>query len=185
MLSFLIIVLSVVLCILRCLPLTGRRPIFAAVFACLVCAGGIPPLGIALYRAGEMAASGLPDAEWACDMLRGWFSLAGGFTAAVGISLVIAALIRHKMVWMRTLIAPCAEILLQIGGGGYALLCENASLDLSGTVTMFAAGCGALLLCGIAIDGIRYAHCGQPLLLKGKPEPVKPDPKHRRRKKRR
>lgn len=181
MLSFLIIVLSVVLCILRCLPLTGKRPTLVAVATCLVCLGGIPPLGIALYRAERIALSGLTEAEWAYDMLEGWFSLAGGFTAVVGGLLLIAALIRHKMVWMRTLIAPCAVILLQIGGGAYALLCENASVDLSGIVTMFAAGCGGLLLCGMAVDGIRYALCAQPVLWVSKPAPVKGVP-HRRRK---
>ena len=107
--------------------------------------------------------------------------MAGGFTAVVGGLLLIAALIRHKMVWMRTLIAPCAVILLQIGGGAYALLCENASVDLSGIVTMFAAGCGGLLLCGMAVDGIRYALCAQPVLWVSKPAPVKGVP-HRRRK---
>ena len=181
MLSFLILVLAIVLCILRCLPLTGKRPTVVAVAACLVCLGGIPPLGIAWYRAERIALSGLAEAEWAYDMLEGWFSLAGGFTAVVGGLLLIAALIRHKMVWMRTLIAPCAVILLQIGGGAYALLCENASLDLSGIVTMFAAGCGGLLLCGIAVDGIRYALCAQPVLWVSKPAPVKTTP-HRRRK---
>lgn len=181
MLSFLIIVLSVVLCILRCLPLTGKRPTLVAVATCLVCLGGIPPLGIALYRAERIALSGLTEAEWAYDMLEGWFSLAGGFTAVVGGLLLIAALIRHKMVWMRTLIAPCAVILLQIGGGAYALLCENASVNLSGIVTMFAAGCGGLLLCGMAVDGIRYALCAQPVLWVSKPAPVKGVP-HRRRK---
>lgn len=183
MLSLLIIVLSVVLCILRCLPLTGKRSVLTAIAAALVCLGGLPPLGIALYRAEQIAASTLPEAEWAYDMLGGWFSLAGGFTAVVGISLLIAALIRHKMVWMRTLIAPCAVILMQIGGGAYAVLCESASLDLSGIVTMFAAGCGGLLLCGIAVDGIRYAFCGQPVLWVRKPEPAKAVP-HRRRRKR-
>lgn len=182
MLSFLIIILSVVLCILRCLPLTGKRAVVTAVGTCAVCVGGIPLLWIALHRAEQVAASALPEAEWAYDMLGGWFSLAVGFTALVGIPLLIAALIRHKMVWMRTLIAPCAVILLQLGGGGYTLLCQNASIDLSGGVTMFAAGCGALLLCGIAVDGIRYAHSGQPLLWARKPEPVKSAP-HRRRKK--
>ncbi len=181
MLSFLIIVLSVVLCILRCLPLTGKRPTLVAVTTCLVCLGGIPPLGIALYRAERIALSGLTEGAWAYDMLEGWFSLAGGFTAVVGGLLLIAALIRHKMVWMRTLIAPCAVILLQIGGGAYALLCENASVDLSGIVTMFAAGCGGLLLCGMAVDGIRYALCAQPVLWVSMPAPVKGAP-HRRRK---
>ena len=185
MLSFLIITVSVVLCVLRCLPLTGKRSSFAAVADCLVCAGGIPPLVMALAWAKRGAESALPEAEWAYDMLGGWFSLAGGFTALVGIPLLIAALIRHKMVWMRTLIGPVAVILLQIGGAGYAVLCANTAVDLSGILTAFAAGCGAFLLCGIAADGIRYACTGQPALLQAKPEPQKPVRQHRRRKKRR
>lgn len=184
MLSFLIIILSVVLCVLRCLPLTGKRPLFAAVADCLVWAGGIPPLVMALAWAKRVAESALPEAEWAYDMLGGWFSLAGGFTALVGIPLLLAALIRHKMVWMRTMIGPIAVILLQIGGAGYAVLCSNTAVDLSGIITAFAAGCGALLLCGIAADGVRYAVTGQPVLWVRKPEPIKPVP-HRHRKKRR
>ena len=97
---------------------------------------------------------------------------------------MIAAVIRHKMVWMRTLIGPIAVILLQIGGAGYAVLCANTAVDLSGIITAFAAGCGALLLCGIAADGVRYAVTGQPVLWVRKPEPIKPVP-HRHRKKRR
>ena len=184
MLSFLIILLAVMLFVFRCLPLTGKRSTAAAVAACLICLGGIPPLGIALYRAERIALSGLPEAEWAYDMLQGWFSLSGGFTALVGILLLIAALIRHKMALMRTLIAPCAVILLQIGGGAYGVLCENASVNLSGIVTMFAAGCGGLLLCGVAVDGIRYALSGQPLLWKERAEPPKTAPKRRRKKRR-
>ena len=181
MLSFLIITVSVVLCVLRCLPLTGKRAVAAAWAACLACVGGIPPVVMALAWAKRVAESALPEAEWAYDMLGGWFSLAGGFTALVGIPLLIAALIRHKMVWMRTLIGPVAVILLQIGGAGYAVLCANTAVDLSGILTAFAAGCGALLLCGIAADGVRYAVSGHPALWVRKTEPVKPEP-HRRRK---
>ena len=184
MLSFLIIILSVVLCALRCLPLTGKRPLFAAVADCLVWAGGIPPVVMALAWAKRVAESALPEAEWAYDMLGGWFSLAGGFTALVGIPLLLAALIRHKMVWMRTLIGPIAVILLQISGAGYAVLCANTAVDLSGIITAFAAGCGAFLLCGIAADGVRYAVSGQPALWVRKPEPVQPEPHHRRKKRR-
>lgn len=185
MLSFLIVTVSVVLCVLRCLPLTGKRAILTAWAAVLACAGGIPPLVMALLGAKNVAQSPLSEAEWAYDMLDGWFSLGGGFTALVGISCLIAALIRHKMVWMRTLIAPTAVILLQIGGAGYAALCENTAVDLSWIITAFSAGCGAFLLCGIAADGIRYALTGQPVLLKAKPEPPKPMGQRRRRKKRR
>ena len=185
MLSFLIVTVSVIICILRCLPLTGKRPVIAAVADCLVCAGAIPPLVMALTWAKRVAESALPEAEWAYDMLSGWFSLAGGFTALVGIPLLLAALIRHKMVWMRTLIGPIAVILLQISGAGYAVLCANTAVDLSGIITAFAAGCGAFLLCGLAADGVRYAVTGQPVLLQAKPEPQKPVRQHRRRKKRR
>ena len=181
MLSFLIITVSVVLCVLRCLPLTGKRAVAAAWAACLACVGGIPPVVMALRWAKQLEISALDEAGWAWDMLQGWFSLAGGFTALVGIPLLIAALIRHKMVWMRTLIGPVAVILLQIGGAGYAVLCSNTAVDLSGIITAFAAGCGALLLCGIAVDGIRYALCAQPVLWVSKPAPVKGAP-HRRRK---
>ena len=184
MLSFLIVIVSVIICILRCLPLTGKRPVIAAVADCLVCAGGIPPLVMALTWAKRVAESALPEAEWAYDMLSGWFSLAGGFTALVGIPLLLAALIRHKMVWMRTLIGPIAVILLQIGGAGYAVLCANTAVDLSGIITAFAAGCGALLLCGIAADGVRYAVSGHPALWVRKTEPVQ-SVSHRHRKKRR
>jgi hypothetical protein len=185
MLSFLIITVSVVLCVLRCLPLTGKRAVAAAWAACLACVGGIPPVVMALRWAKQLEISALDEAGWAWDMLQGWFSLAGGFTALVGIPLLIAALIRHKMVWMRTLIGPVAVILLQIGGAGYAVLCENTAVDLSRILTAFAAGCGAFLLCGIAADGVRYAVTGQPVLLQAKPEPQKPVRQHRRRKKRR
>lgn len=179
MLSVVIICLAVLCSVLRCIPRRGKWAAGVAVATGVICLCGIPLVGIAWHRAQEIAVSALPEAEWAYDMLRGWFSLAGGFTAIVGICLLIASLIRHKMVWMRTLIAPCAVIALQIGGAGYAVLCENAVLDLSGIVTLFGAGCGAWLLCGTAADAIRYAISGQPSL-----SVKKTAPPSRRRKRR-
>lgn len=184
MLSFLIVILSVVLCVLRCLPLTGRRATLTAVGSGAVLVGGIPPVVMALCRYRRVMESALPEADWAADMLGGWLSLAGGFTAFVGIALLLAALTEHKLTWMRTLIAPCAVILLQIGAVGYAALCQDSPFPLEGTVMLFAAGCGAMLLCGVTVDSIRYALCGRPLLWAGKPQPSKPAHTHRRKKRR-
>lgn len=161
-------VVAILLTIFRLIPRRGKWAVSTAVLCALFCLGGIWCVVGALRDAAVLKDSALPDADtaaWAYDMMRGWFSLAAPFSAAIGIPLLLAALIRHKMVWMRTLSAPCAVVLIQLAAAAYAAICENDAIHFIPTIQRFAAGCGALMLCGTAADAIRYAVSGQPALV--------------------
>ena len=81
--------------------------------------------------------------------------------SVLGIPLLLAALIRHKMVWMRTLCAPCAAILIQLAAAAYVVICQNDAVDFTPIIRLFSTGCGALMLCGTAVDAIRFAVKGE------------------------
>ena len=149
---------------LRFVPRRGKWTAGAAVLGVLLCLGGALCIAMAFGDAAALRADALPDAEtaaWAYDMMRGWFSFAGTASLVMGIPLLLAALIRHKMVWMRTLCAPCAAILIQLAAAAYVVICRNDAVDFTPIIRLFSTGCGALMLCGTAVDAIRFAVSGQ------------------------
>ena len=161
-----VVALAILFSMLRFVPRRGKWAVGVAVAVSLFCVAGAVLCGIAVQDARAVLHAGLPDvgtAEWAYDTMRAWFSLSGVGCAAVGVPLLIASLIRHKMAWMRTVIAPCASLVTGLAAAGYTVLCENTSIDFTAVIYTFAAGCAALLLCGVAADAIRHA-AGQDVL---------------------
>lgn len=154
------VALAIVFGVLRIRPSRGKWAIGVAVCAGLYCIAGAVLCYIAVEDARAVLAAARPDAvtaEWAYDTMRAWFSMAGIGCAAVGGPLLLASLIRHKMVWMRTVIAPCASLATGLAAAAYTILCENASIDFTAVIYTFAAGCAALLCCGLAADATRHA----------------------------
>ena len=166
MICVFVVALAILFSMLRFVPRRGKWAVGVAVATSLFCASGALLCGIAIQDARAVLQAGMPDvstAEWAYDTMRAWFYLAGVSCAAVGVPLLLASLIRHRMAWMRTVIAPCASLVTGLAAAGYTVLCENPSIDFTAVIYTFAAGCAALLLCGVAADAIRYA-AGQDVL---------------------
>ena len=164
MIQILMAAAVILVTVLRFVPRRGKWTAGAAVLGVLLCLSGVLCIAMAFGDAAALRADALPDAEtaaWAYDMMRGWFSFAGTASLVMGIPLLLAALIRHKMVWMRTLCAPCAAILIQLAAAAYVVICRNDALDFAPIIRLFSAGCGALMLCGTAVDAIRFAVSGQ------------------------
>jgi hypothetical protein len=160
MICVLSVALAIVLGALRFCPRRGKWAIGVAVSASLYCIAGAVLCFIAVQDARAVLAAARPDAvtaEWAYDTMRAWFSIAGIGCAVVGGPLLLASLIRHKMARMRTVIAPCASLAMGLAAAAYTVLCENTSIDFTAVIYTFAAGCAALLLCGLAADAIRHA----------------------------
>lgn len=160
------VALAIVFGALRFHSLRGKWAIGVAVATCLYCVAGAVLCVIAVRDARAVLAAARPDAataEWAYDTMRAWFSIAGVSCAAVGGLLLLASLIRHKMAWMRTVIAPCASLATGLAAAAYTVLCDNAFIDFTAVIYTFGAGCAALLSCGLAVDAIRHA-AGQDVL---------------------
>lgn len=166
MICVLSVALAIVFAALRFHPRRGKWAIGVAVAISLYCIAGAVLCFIAVQDARAVLAAARPDAataEWAYDTMRAWFSIAGISCAVVGGLLLLASLIRHKMAWMRTVIAPCASLAMGLATAAYTVLCENTFIDFTAVIYTFGAGCAALLNCGLATDGIRHA-AGQTVL---------------------
>ncbi len=89
---------------------------------------------------------------WAADAYTLWVRTAGIFTAGIGGAILLAALIRHKMVRTRAAVGAAASAVVLIFGALYAVTVENASADLCTPIYLFSLGCACLLPLGTYAD---------------------------------
>jgi hypothetical protein len=88
-------------------------------------------------------------------MCRVWFRGAGIFTAIVGGAVLTAALIRHKLVRTRRLVALSGALLVLLGGAAYTVMCTSETLDFRLPVCLFTLGCAGVTQAGCAVDLLR------------------------------
>ena len=89
---------------------------------------------------------------WAKDLSDLWARLSGIAAAFLGGIVLLAALIRHPWRRIRMCIAAASAFLLLLFGLEYAVVAENATVDLVTPVCLWAAGCAALMTAGAAVD---------------------------------
>lgn len=116
---------------------------------------GISCLIAAVVLSGRIASDPTLEAEfraWAADAYGAWARLCGTFSAVIGGVLLIAALIRHPFVKIRTLSAVIVSVLILLGGGVYAVTVRNATADLVTPVYLFSIACACLVPIGVYYD---------------------------------
>lgn len=127
----------------------------------LLCVAGAVCLVLSVRFSEDTLASAASDAEfcgWASDMLSVWRYTGGTFAAAVGGITLLAALIRHRMRWVRSAVMAAVSVLLWFLGGAYALTCETPLADLVTPVHLWTAGCALVILAGAAVDAAHALH---------------------------
>ncbi|MBQ8747648.1 MAG: hypothetical protein IJZ08_07280 [Clostridia bacterium] len=116
---------------------------------------GILCLIAASVLSGRIVSDPALDAEfhaWAEDAYGAWARLCGTFSAVIGGVLLIAALIRHPFVKIRTFSAAIVSVLILSGGGMYAVTVQNATADLITPVYLFSIACACLVPICIPYD---------------------------------
>ena len=109
-------------------------------------------LGVSLVLAENASGGTAEQLAWAADAYALWLRMGGIFTAAAGGVILLASLIRHKMVKIRALAACAASLMLLFFGGCYGVICIGEAVDPSGWVWLCAAGYAGLMHLGGAVD---------------------------------
>ncbi len=161
MFAFAAVLLSAAAIAVTVLPYVFHSRRWLAVLLCvnlLLCIAGIGCLAGSVFLSRQTLAGAGSDAEfcgWASDMLSVWRYTGGTFAAAVGGITLLAALIRHRMRWVRSAVMAAVSVLLWFLGGAYALTCETPLADLVTPVHLWTAGCALVILAGAAVDAAR------------------------------
>ena len=109
-------------------------------------------LASALALAGNAAGGTAEEQAWAADAFRLWIRAGGIFTAAVGGVLLLAALLRHKMIRIRAMAGGAASLVLLFFGGFYGVICVGESVNPAVWVWLSTAGCALLISAGGLAD---------------------------------
>ncbi len=127
-----------------------KRTVRVAAFAlgAVLLAVGISCLIAASVRIGHITGALPADAEfsaWAADAYSAWARLIGIFSAVIGGVLLVAALIRHPFVKIRTFSAAIVALPILLGGGMYAVTVATEAADLVTPVHLFSIACACLV----------------------------------------
>lgn len=123
---------------------TALRALLIANIA--VCAAGAAMTAASLLLAGQAQTrtDNADQLSWAADAFSLWLRWGGGFTAAAGGTVLLAALIRHSMGRVRALTGCAAVWLILLAGSAYAVTCEAEAVDPSRWVELSCCGFAAL-----------------------------------------
>ena len=111
-------------------------------------------LTAALLLADNAAGGTAEERAWAADAFRLWMRVSGCFTAVVGGVLLMAALLRHKMIRVRALAGGTASLVLLFFGGCYGMICIGEGVNPAVWVWLSTAGCAALMNAGGLADAV-------------------------------
>lgn len=123
-----------------------RRGLLLANIAAAAAGAVLLTASIVLAERAQGTADVSPDLlSWAADAFSLWLRTAGIPSAAVGGTLFLASLIRHKMERARA-VSGCALVwLLLLVGGAYASICTGTALDPSPWIRLCTAGLALLV----------------------------------------
>lgn len=149
---------AAVLLWLASLLLTTRiwQKILAILYGC-VCS-----LGILLCIAGTVNYRNLlrdpivtgDYASWVRDAMSIALRVGGFLTLLIGGTVLVAALIRHPMVRIRSIVACCGTVLTVLLGRAYSVMCVTENASPASLIDLFTGGFAALMLLGSFCDAV-------------------------------
>jgi len=145
-------IFMIVLSVLR-FRVRGKRGKWAVFMAHLAAvAAGAVCLILSGILAGNASGGTADQLAWAADAYALWMRAGGIFAAAVGGVLLIASLIRHKMVKVRALAGCAAVLVLLFFGGSYGVICIGETVNPAVWVWLGTAGYAGVLMTGGLAD---------------------------------
>ncbi len=104
--------------------------------------------------AGNVSGGSADQLAWASDAYWLWMRSGGIFTAAVGGVILLASLIRHRMVRSRALAGCAASLVLLFFGGCCGVICVGEAVDPSPWVWLSTAGYAGIMMLGGLADAV-------------------------------